>query len=196
MRAKTSTRNMSESARLSSEPPLVLIADDNDIERILMRESLEGAGFAVEEAGDGAAAVAAAQRHLPDLALLDVLMPEMDGFAACLELRKWAATRHIPVVMVTGADDIQSIERAYEVGATDFISKPIDLTVLPYRLRWILKAAQSMSKVSESERRLRRAQEVAQMGSLELQVEDGTLDADLGDPQTPSPAAAGASPRA
>jgi len=74
MRAKTSARSMKEGARLS-DSPLVLIADDNDIERILLRESLEGAGFVVEEACDGAAAVAAAQRwpHLHQ-ALFDMII--------------------------------------------------------------------------------------------------------------------------
>ena len=109
----------------SDQKQLVLVVDDEAIMRLLARATLEQAGFAVEEAGDGQAGLAAFERLQPDLVLLDVVMPILDGFEACRALRKLPGGEHAPVLMMTGLDDSDSINRAYQVGATDFITKPI-----------------------------------------------------------------------
>lgn len=101
--------------------PRVAVVDDISTMRILARVTLENAGFEVSEAGDGETGLAAQRSRWPDLVLLDVEMPGIDGFEVCRRLRSIADAARLPI-MVTGHDDTQSISLAYELGATDFIS--------------------------------------------------------------------------
>lgn len=149
----------------SKHRPLVLVADDDPIARLLARGALEQAGFAVEEADDGTTALAAFRRSRPDVVLLDVLMGEMDGFEACMELRSLPMGAHTPVLMITGLDDVDSINRAYEVGATDFVSKPINWTILGHRVRYMLRSSENLLKLRRSEARLWEAQRIARLGN-------------------------------
>ena len=119
----------------------VLIADDDEINLLLLRETLEGAGFEVVAASDGAEALNLAALDRFDAALLDVQMPNVDGHEVCRRLRAAEATRHLPIVMITGRDDPASIEKTYEAGATDFIAKPVNWTLIPHRLVYILRNA-------------------------------------------------------
>jgi diguanylate cyclase (GGDEF)-like protein len=129
---------------------LVLVADDDESMRLLMRESLERAGFEVQEAEGGMEALAAFDGSLPDIVLLDVMMPDMDGFATCSRLRNRPNGEHVPVLMVTALDDADSINRAYDAGATDFISKPIKWATLGYHVRYMLRATSAMVDLSKS----------------------------------------------
>lgn len=131
------------------ESPLVLVVDDDVTTRLLARESMEQAGFRVEEAEDGAAALSIFADLHPDIVLLDLMMPRMDGFDTCAALRSLPEGIHTPVLMMTGLDDVQSITRAYEVGATDFITKPINYMVLTHRVRYMLRASQLREALAE-----------------------------------------------
>jgi signal transduction histidine kinase len=119
--------------------PVVLLVDDDETARLLHRQALEPAGFEIVEAAHGLAALEAFAVTMPDIVVLDVVMPQMDGFAVCQAIRTMPAGRSIPILMATGLDDLESIERAYLVGATDFIAKPISCPVLPHRLRYMLR---------------------------------------------------------
>jgi signal transduction histidine kinase len=119
--------------------PVVLLVDDDEMERFLHRQALEPAGFEIVEAEDGVAALEAFAISLPDIVILDLMMPQMDGFALCQAIRATPAGRNIPILVATGLDDVESIERAYRIGATDFIAKPISCTALPHRLRYMLR---------------------------------------------------------
>lgn len=130
--------------------PLVLVVDDDPATRLLMHETLRQAGFTVEEAEDGAAALAAVTHRQPDVLLLDVLMPKLDGFDVCLELRKKPETEHLPVIMVTGLDDEDSIRRAFDSGATDFITKPINWATLGYHVDYLMRAGRAFEELQES----------------------------------------------
>jgi len=130
------------------DPPQVLVADDDEISRLFIIETLEQAGFAIVAVADGAAALNAALTQVFDLALLDVDMPHLDGYELCRAIRSAMELKYLPIVMITGNDDAASITRAYEAGATDFIAKPVNWTLLPHRLRYILRNA-------EADRRLR-----------------------------------------
>ena len=128
----------------------VLVVDDDPVTRRLIRATLAPVGFEVIEAGDGEQALAVLRERLPDLVLMDVSMPVMDGFSACAELRKLPRGDRVPVVMITGLDDVQSIERAFEVGATDFITKPINWPILAHRVtqHQVEHRARGMPKVA------------------------------------------------
>ncbi len=128
--------------------PVVLLVDDDEMERFLHRQALEPAGFEIVEAENGPAALEAFAIAMPDIVVLDVVMPEMDGFAVCQMIRAMPAGRITPILMATGLDDVELIDRAYRVGATDFIAKPISGPVLPHRLRYMLRA----SHLSEAQR--------------------------------------------
>jgi len=133
----------------------VLIADDEATSRLLTRETLEQSGFSVVEAEDGGGALSAFDRARPDLVLLDVDMPDMDGFLVCRKLRERPGAQYIPIVMVTGRDDVDSINEAYAAGATDFIPKPINWALLGHRVRYILRASNAVRELGKSEEKFR-----------------------------------------
>jgi diguanylate cyclase (GGDEF)-like protein/PAS domain S-box-containing protein len=152
--------------------PLVLVVDDDMTVRFLAREVLEQSGFRVEEADDGVPALSVFTAHPPDIVLLDVMMPTMDGFATCAALRAQPGGAHIPILMMTGLDDMDSINRAYEAGATDFAVKPINWTILSHRVRYMLRASNALQAVKASEARLANAQRIAQLGHWEWRPTD------------------------
>lgn len=133
----------------------VLVVDDDEAARLMTTITLEQAGFNVIEAVDCASARASFNAHTPDIVLLDVLLPDGDGFNLCRELLQDPRGGDLPIAMVTGLDDIESIHHAYESGATDFISKPVSWGSLPYRLQFILRAKKAFIDVSVSEGKTR-----------------------------------------
>jgi len=141
----------------------LLVVDDDDVNRILACEALKEAGFDVAEAADGESALARYEICGPDLILLDVMMPGMDGFETCRELRLRGARE--PIIMLTGLEDTESIERAYERGATDFITKPINWVLLRHRVTYALRSARVLDELVASESNLRAAQQIARIGS-------------------------------
>ena len=121
---------------------VALVVDDDRGARLIASTLLEESGFIVEQAADGIEALSAFERSKPDIVLLDVIMPEMDGFTVCRKIRNRSEEgRHIPVLMMTGLDDIDSINRAYDAGATDFITKPINWAIFHHRLRYIWRSS-------------------------------------------------------
>ncbi len=131
--------------------PVALIVDDDVVLRPLLGEVLQQAGFAVEEAAEGEQALAAFVQAQPDIILLDVMLPEMDGFTLCATIRALPGGEHTPVLMVTGLGDTESIRRAYEVGATDFIAKPLNWEILSHRVRYMLRASRAMEELRKKE---------------------------------------------
>jgi two-component system, cell cycle sensor histidine kinase PleC len=123
----------------------ILVVEDDPVVRSLTRDALEDEGYDVIEAEDGVAACAACEETVPDLIIADVLMPRMDGFELCRVLRGRPETHHAPILVATGLEDHESIANAYEAGATDFISKPINWLILGYRIRYMLRAAKDFS---------------------------------------------------
>ncbi len=140
--------------RQGRQRPLVLVVDDDMMQRVLAREALEVAGFDIEEAEHGRKALRIIGDVFPDLMMLDVIMPELDGFAVCTLLRSDPALMHIPVLMVTGLDDGESIERAFKVGATDFLTKPINWSLLGYHVKYMLRASNMENQLRNARERL------------------------------------------
>ncbi len=155
--------------------PLILFADDDETVRLVTREALESSGFDVLEAGDGREALALFVKQHPDLVLLDVMMPEMDGFATCAAIRNQPVGEYTPVLMMTGQDDVKSIHKSYEVGATDFITKPVNFVLLRYRLQYMLRSRRILEELGTNEQRLETAQRIARMGNWEYENQTGAL---------------------
>jgi diguanylate cyclase (GGDEF)-like protein/PAS domain S-box-containing protein len=117
----------------------ILVADDDPTARLPMRAALVKAGFEVDLAVDGQDALRQFRAGCHDMAMLDVDMPVRDGYAVCASLRAEAGP-DLPIVMVTGMDDVASVERAYQSGATDFITKPITWPLIGHRVKYLFRA--------------------------------------------------------
>jgi CheY-like chemotaxis protein len=132
----------------------LLVVDDDPAQRLLMREMLKHKGFEVIEAADGFEACRLNEEHRPDLLLVDLMMPRMDGYELCRELRGQTRSLDVPIVVTTSLDDTASIVRAYDAGATDFIPKPINWLVLGNRIRYILRASRAFADLRRTQERL------------------------------------------
>ncbi len=129
----------------AADNPLVLIADDDATHRKVLQKILEKAGFRVDTAENGKIALEKYAELNPDAVLLDVEMPELDGFSVCEAIRAEEQIRETPIFIITGREDEEAVERAYSVGATDFLNKPIALTVLPHRIQYVLRTSTSLN---------------------------------------------------
>ena len=133
----------------------VLVIDDDQTFALLAGEILEQADFNVAIANNSLEAITAFEAERPDLVLLDVELPGTSGFDLCSQLRALSTGTDVPIVMVTGHDDTDSIARAYNAGATDFIHKPVLWPTLPHRVGFILRAQDNLRALQLSEQRNR-----------------------------------------
>ena len=124
-------------------PAKILVVDDDATARVLMRAALRKSGFDVTLAESGQAALLAFNAGTYDMVMLDVDMPEMSGHEVCALLRAQADPL-LPIVMVTGLDDVESVEKAYHFGATDFIAKPINWALLGHRVKYLLRGQEAL----------------------------------------------------
>lgn len=138
-----------------SEQAHILVIDDDPLIRRLVAKTLQNEGMQTTVAASGDEGLALFKEHGADAILLDVIMPNgLDGYTTCTQIREQSAGQHIPILMMTGLEDLDSINRAFEAGATDFISKPINIPLLGHRIRYILRAAQTTQSLLDSEKRL------------------------------------------
>lgn len=122
-------------------------------------------GFTVITAQTAVLGLEGVAQHKPDLVLLDVVLPDLNGYQVCQQLRQMS--QHLPIIMLTGLDDNDSIVQAYEHGATDFFAKPIQWKLLGYRIHYILRASRTLEQLTHSEAALANAQRLAHLGSWE-----------------------------
>jgi len=163
-----------------SKPPVVMVVDDDVSVRLIIRSTLELANYAVAEADNGRLALELYEQVQPDIVLLDIIMPEMDGFEVCKALRASPSGQHTPIFIMTGLDDTESIEQAYEVGATDFLTKPINFPLLSYRVNYALRAKRTADAFRRSEVRLSNAQRLAKIGHWEWDMRSKTVHSSSG----------------
>ncbi|MBI1297077.1 PAS domain S-box protein [bacterium] len=152
----------------------VLIVDDEPIMRNMIRLVLEREHYTIAEAKNGAEALEMVASFRPDVVLMDLSMPVMDGFEACVHLQKGDADHKPLVLMVTAYDDKESVSKAYAAGAIDYITKPINWAVLTHRLRWLVKARHDEQALRVSEDQFRSVIEQADDGLL-LVNKDGII---------------------
>ena len=136
---------------MSMRQKRVMIADDDGMLREIATGMLENAGFGVVTAASGSVALAACATQMPDIVLLDVQMSDGDGYEACANIRALPASANVPIVMITSLDDPESIGRAYQAGATDFIIKPINWPLLVRRIEYVLQGARTLDALRHSE---------------------------------------------
>ena len=160
---------------LTSNQPKVLLVDDDEVNLLLTSMALRERGFSVMEVGSGEQAIQTLANWLPDVVVLDALMPGMDGFATCREMRDLPGFESLPVLMLTGLDDDASINRAYEAGATDFFVKSNQWSLLGGRLQYLLRSSRTRLELERSKSKLARAQDLARMGSFDWQRQQGRL---------------------
>ncbi len=136
-------------------PATVLVVDDDPGARLLVGSALEIAGFRLLTAADGAAALRLFHAQPADCVVLDVVMPGMSGFDVCRALRALPDSRHVPILMQTSLDDMESVQLAYDAGATDFSSKGINPMLLAERVKFLVRAKQTQDQLRASEARVR-----------------------------------------
>ncbi|GAB1544481.1 hypothetical protein NUACC21_71570 [Scytonema sp. NUACC21] len=141
----------------SKDPFLILIVDDDSFFRMQLRFCLEGEGYWVIEAHSGEDAIALCQTLHPDVVLLDAIMAGMNGFQCCSQLRTIPHWQHIPILMITGLEDRVSVDRAFEAGATDYITKPIHWDVFRQRVKKSLEQSQLHQKLEMANQELQRS---------------------------------------
>ncbi|OCQ98516.1 diguanylate kinase [Oscillatoriales cyanobacterium USR001] len=152
---------------IEKDTPVILVVDDEKSLRVLLRHAMEKQGYQVIEARDGKECLEECSRRLPDIILLDAIMPVMDGFTCCSELQKifgeaeekppnsylFPLTTKVykmpPILMITGLDDPESVDRAFAAGATDYVTKPIHWAVLRQRVRRILENGQLIKELQQ-----------------------------------------------
>jgi len=157
--------------------PIVLLADDDPIVRQMGKAALGAEGFKVLAFDNGADALEACSKEIPDIILLDVMMPKMDGFEVCLKIRQATGVlREKPVLLITGLDEVESLRKGYEVGVTDIATKPINWLIFSHRIRFMLRAGKYAQQLRSSRTQLETAQKIARLGSWEWNSSDNKME--------------------
>jgi len=142
----------------------ILIVEDNAATVELMEAQLQGEGYRVDSVGDGEQALARISETIPDLVLLDIVLPKKNGFEVCEALKSDSSTRSIPVIMVTALDDMESRAKGFALGADDFLSRPVDRSELIARVKAHLRIGRLHNELARESRTARESGE-----QLELQ---------------------------
>ncbi|MEA5534825.1 response regulator [Crocosphaera sp. XPORK-15E] len=150
---------------LAPEAPLILVVDDDRAMRSLLRVAMEEEGYRVIEAKNGQQCLDEYDRWQADMVLLDAIMPEMDGFTCCQRLRSLDNNNYLPILMITALDDQESIDQAFAVGATDYVTKPIYWSVLSQRVSRLLQTSQTLKQLNCLKSRLERQEKWQALGN-------------------------------
>jgi len=153
--------------------PLLLVVDDDVVIRTMLMKALQKHGYDTIEAANGVQGIEIFRQCRPDLVLLDVLMPVMNGYEACQEMRVFDPEHTVPIIMLTGLDDVTSVDRSFDAGATDFISKPINWSLFVQRVRYALKSREMDFELRKSRHRVDHALKVAMLGYWDWDLKTG-----------------------
>jgi adenylate cyclase len=136
------------------EPPRILVVDDNPINVDILRTRLRASGYDVVTAADGEEALAAAAEHGPDLILLDVVMPKLDGIEVCRRLKADPARPFTPIILVTARSESRDVVAALEAGGDEYLTKPVDQAALVARVRSMLRIKEQQDTIEAQRREL------------------------------------------
>jgi two-component system cell cycle response regulator len=160
--SQTPNADPSSSAIGTDQPALagsnILVVDDHEQNLELLSAYLDDLGAEIRQARDGIEALDAVAAKRPDLILLDVMMPRMSGFQVCGKLKSDPATKDIPIVVVTALNEVADVERAVELGADDFLTKPVNRLELVTRVRSLVRLGMLQRQLQQTMAELRRAQ--------------------------------------
>jgi DNA-binding response OmpR family regulator len=134
----------------------VLVVDDDEDSRRVLTHLLERRGYAVVLADGGQAALAALTQHEVDVVLLDVMMPNMDGFAVCRELKKSPTTASLPVILLTARDDMETRATGMNLGVSEFLAKPVNKEELYMRVKTQVEARHRARRLDQAQARVDR----------------------------------------
>ena len=123
------------SAASQDRPTTILLVDDDTTNLQLLRETLDQPGYKLLVAKNGPSALVIARKALPSLVLLDIMMPEMDGYEVCRQLKRGQETQHIPVIFLTALADAEDEAKGLALGAVDYLTKPINPELVRARVR-------------------------------------------------------------
>jgi len=153
-----------------------LVVDDEELNRILLAANLHGSGYTVETAEDGQQALQMLRAQAFDAVLLDLIMPRMDGYQVLAEMKRDAALRRTPVIVISSTDEMESIVRCIEMGATDYLTKPFDPVLLHARIRGSLASLheERMAQLREQFAQVTAAQEEERQ-RIARELHDGLL---------------------
>lgn len=158
------------------DKPLILIADDEEDVRDLVGMNLRRAGYETDEAADGLEALLHVQRRMPDVIVLDVMMPGRDGYRVCQELRDEESTRHIPIIMLTAKGQTQDRIAGFEKGADDYLAKPFSPKELVLRVQALLRRS---TMTAEGATELKEGPFIFDLAGVKLTVNGRPLDLTL-----------------
>ena len=130
-------------------PPRILVVDDNPANVEILQKRLEAQGYEVKTAADGEEALAAVHKHRPDLILLDVMMPKLDGIGVCRRLRADPAQPFVPIILVTAKSDSKDVVAGLEAGGDEYLTKPVDQAALVSRVKSMLRIKALQDTVQE-----------------------------------------------
>ena len=135
-------------------PPRILIVDDNETNRDILMARLGPQGYDLKQAADGEEALAAVRELLPDLILLDIMMPKIDGIEVCKQLKADAALPFMPIILCTAKADSKDVVTGLDAGADEYLTKPIDQMALVARVKAALRLKQLHDQIADMNKSL------------------------------------------
>ncbi|HHT00670.1 MAG TPA: response regulator, partial [Thiomicrospira sp.] len=145
----------------------ILIIEDDPVTSLAVTKVLEKTGHIVIQANNGREGLNAYTEHKPNLVIVDAMMPVMNGYDTIKAIRNLEHRHSLPLIMLTALDDIDSINKAFEFGATDFVTKPINWSLLTQRIKYALRSSQIEKQFRKTQSQLIYAQRLAKLGYWE-----------------------------
>lgn len=166
---------MKDSQFIKEDEILILVVDDELVNRLYIKKALENEGYVVLTADNGQQAIEMVSKHTFSLIVMDVMMPVIGGYEACMAIREQESQLNVPILMLTALDDIESVEKSFDAGATDFVVKPVNLPIFKQRIRYGLKTRETDVELYNHQLRLVHAHKVARLGYWDWDLKQNRL---------------------
>ncbi|MDF1818081.1 MAG: EAL domain-containing protein [Immundisolibacteraceae bacterium] len=153
----------------------VMVVDDDPFTREIAQGLLESNGFSIQLQSSGHDALESLKQLKPDIVLLDINMPGIDGPETCRRIRALEDAEHLPVVMMTGSQDSRDIKRSFESQATDFVEKPVNWPILIQRIRYLVRSSKTLHNLYTAQKRLSESQNIARIGHWDHDLSQNQL---------------------